>query len=276
MPPAVLLLHLLLFLQFLGAVAVLALQSLEFVSSHRLYYTGELSTDQPSIATLLSFLISGFSILASMVLVCLTRSSNLKVSSMDRNIGLAMTLIWIALVVILFVLERPLSSAVSAAGKSYQIFWLAVRVMAIFTATCWTMRTVIQYITLVQTKIISSSNETPSSIQPERPKWASQPSMSESLQSFSINDKHMNPYHSATSVNSIRRGDSPLRHPLTNSSVEDIPPLPKPAEGNYDKPPSTNSTPEQPETPTNTGNNEIDKHRSHIFQEMYTDRNGYL
>ncbi|CAO3689591.1 unnamed protein product [Umbelopsis ramanniana] len=276
MPPAALLLHLLLFLQFLGAVAVLALQSLEFVSSHRLYYTGELSTDQPSIATLLSFLISGFSILASMVLVCLARSSNLKVSSMDRTIGLAMTLIWIALVVILFVLEQPLTSAFSAAGKSYQTFWLAVRVMAIFTAACWTMRTVIQYVSLVQSKITSSSKTIPSSIQPERPNWASQPSMSESLQSFSINDKHMNPYHSATSVHSIRRGDSSLRHPLTNSSVDDIPPLPQPAEGNTDKPPSTKSAPEEPETPTNTGNNEIDKHRSHIFQEMYTDRDGYL
>ncbi|KAI9289979.1 hypothetical protein BC943DRAFT_355810 [Umbelopsis sp. AD052] len=276
MPPATLLLHILLFLQFLGAVAVLALQSLEYVSSHRLYYTGELSTDQPSIATLVSFLISGFSILASMVLVCLARSTNMKVSSMDRSIGLAMTLIWIALVVILFVLDRPLTSATSAAGKSYQAFWLAVRVMAIFTATCWTMRTAIQYITLVQSKVTSSSNETPSSIQPARPKWASQPSMSESLQSFSINDKHMNPYHSATSINSIRRGDSSLRHALTNSSVEDIPPLPKLAEGNNDTPPSTNFTPEQPETPTNTENNEIDKHRSHIFQEMYTDRNGYL
>jgi len=173
-------------------------------------------------------------------------------------------------------LEQPLTSAFSAAGKSYQTFWLAVRVMAIFTAACWTMRTVIQYVGLVQSKITSSSKTIPSSIQPERPNWASQPSMSESLQSFSINDKHMNPYHSATSVHSIRRGDSSLRHPLTNNSVDNIPPLPQPAEGNTDKPPSTKSVPEEQETPTNTGNNEIDKHRSHIFQEMYTDRDGYL
>ncbi|KAH8553592.1 hypothetical protein BGW37DRAFT_265375 [Umbelopsis sp. PMI_123] len=277
MPQAVLLLHLLLFLQFLGAVIVLTLQSLEYVASRRLYFIGQLSTEQPSIATLLSFLISGFSILASTVLLCLSRSKDFKVSSMDRGIGVVMAIIWVAFVVILFVLESSPSTDFSDAGKGYQPLWIAIRVMAIFTATCWFIRTGFQYAILVTSKIKSSSNNGPSSIQPEGPKWERHPSLSESLHSFSINDKHMNPYHNSSSIHSIRRGDSPLKHSLTNISEENTPPVPKlDAAATIDKPPSTKSIIEEQETPPTTENNEKNKHRSLIFNEMYTDRDGYL
>lgn len=267
------LLYSLLYAQLVGAVTVLTLQSLQFSTSRRMYYTGQFSTEQPSIATLLCFLISGFSVLVSGLLLCLSRRHPLKISSMDRGIGVAMSSIWIALVIILFLLERSMNDNTSDVAKGYKSFWIGVRVMAIFSATCWALRTVVLYTKLVRSSIGSSNRRESTTLPKQRLKWPNQPSMSESLHSFSISDKHMNPNPSSTTVHSSRR-ESQLKYSVSNVSMENLPPLPRSSstEDNADVPPPIPSAASDNGTLRNSEENEKEKHRSQIFNEIHTDR----
>lgn len=273
MPLVSCLLHILLYAQLAGAATVLILQSLQFVTYRRIYYFGQFSTEQPSVATLLCFLISGFSILVSMVLLCLSRRKTFKVSSMDRGIGLAMTSVWTVLVIVLFLLEHTISGDLGEVGAGYKAFWIAVRVMAIFTLICWAMRTFILYTSLVRLNLESSSSRPSTQLQTDGEKWRSQPSMSESFHSFAINDKHMNPNPSTTSLHSSRRG-SQLKYTVANISLDNITPLPRTSStrDKADISPSTRSGISDSETLPKTDNYDKDKHRSHIFNEIHTDR----
>jgi hypothetical protein len=97
--------------------------------------------------------------------------------------------------------------------------------------------------------------------------------MSESLHSFAISDKHMNPNPSSTTLRSSRR-ESQLKYSISNVSMENLPPLPRSSstEDNTDVPPPIPSAASDNGTLRNSEENEKEKHRSQIFNEIHTDR----
>ncbi|CAM0140626.1 hypothetical protein VKS41_006651 [Umbelopsis sp. WA50703] len=182
---------------------------------------------------------------------------------MERGIGFAMTSLWIALVVVLFLLEPAKTVREGTNGENHFKIWLVLRVLVCLTTFFWALRTFILYSTLVKTSLETTSRRA-STIQPpiDRPKWPSQASMSESLDSFAINDKHMNP--STTSLRSSRR-ESQLKYQLPADTSDSLvlksqqaadhpPELPVDDKGSED------------------GQNDKHKHRSIFLNEIHQDR----
>ncbi|KAG2172907.1 hypothetical protein INT43_000257 [Umbelopsis isabellina] len=245
------------------AITVLVIQSLEFSLFESRNFHSQVSTDPRTVAIILCFLFSAFSILVITALLCLATRKTFRFSSMERGIGFAMTGLWISLVVVLFLLEPAKVVQASSDGDNQFKIWLALRVFACMTAFLWLIRTLILYSRLVKASLEATSRR-PSTTLPsiERPKWQSHPSMSESLNSFAINDKHMNP--STASLRSSRR-ESQLKYQLPNDTSESqVLKSQQTADGPPDHPVS--------DIEGGDGQNDKHKHRSFFLNEIHQDR----
>lgn len=247
------------------AITVLVIQSLEYSMFEGRTFHSQISTDPRTVATILCFLFSAFSILVITALICLATRKTFRFSSMERGIGFAMTGLWIALVVVLFLLEPAKTVQASSDGENHFKVWLALRVFACLTAFLWLLRTVILYSKLVKASLDATSRR-PSTTHPSvggRPKWPSHPSMSESLNSFAINDKHMNP--STASLRSSRR-ESQLKYQLPTETSDSLILKSQQAADNPPDHPGSDSE------GGGDGQNDKHKHRSFFLHEIHQDR----
>lgn len=246
------------------AITVLVIQSLEFSLFKSSNFHSQISADPPTVATILCFLFSAFSILVITALICLATRKTFRFSSMERGIGFAMTGLWISLVVVLFLLEPAKAVQASSNGANHFKIWLALRVFVCLTAFLWLLRTLILYSKLVKASLEATTRR-PSTTHPstERPNWPSHPSMSESLNSFAINDKHMNP--SSASLRSSRR-ESQLKYQLSADTSDS---LVLKSQKAADDPPDH---PANSDNEAGDGQNDKHKHRSLFLNEIHQDR----